>query len=461
MSSDALSLCKLVTVNSLSSLCPTGLKILYRDPPRGYRQLPASPSPTKSLLHQRRPRGIFHQKSVDEARPRTKYWSEGHANKIHSVAPDPIRPRSLSWKQESVSQQLRPNLSNPGTPCHSTPVYRTRSLNETKSYDSLMKEKELKKVKRKSSKSADNLSYTATHIEAHRSFSASQPYDYHHTKGTFANSFVPGQMRRLRKQTPNSDNRRSHGSDRETSEVEHDRTSGSISFTMSPIILKYEGEELEYHSQEHNFTITIPRGALKKKGTVEIQIGLAIHGPFRFPERSQNVSPILWLCSIPETKFRKPVQVSLPHCVTDAHLGALKRRKQEEGLLLHFATASLKSGPANKSRRQQFEFNPAEGEETFSVDGDMTGSLATKHLSPMCIVATASKVQHLQRQLALRASYCIIPVIPAAISGQCWSIHFCLTFNLHSCIEVRIHSTLYSQRSICTCTRVYLLRMCG
>lgn len=379
---------------------------------------------------------------MDEVRPRTKYWSEGHANKIHSVAPDPIRPRSLSWKQDDVSQ-ARPNLSNPSTPRHSTPVYRTRSLTETKSCEALLRDKELKRAKRKSSRSTDNLSHTATHVEARRSFSAAHSYDFHPGKSLVSNSsFLSSQVRKQKKQTSNSDSRRSK-CDREISDVELDRTSGSINFVMSPIILKYEGEELEYHSQEHCFSIMIPKGAIKKKTTVEIQIGLAMHGPFKFPERSQNVSPILWLCSIPETKFRKPLQVTLPHCVTDAHLGGLRRRKQEEGLMLHFAVASLKSGPANKSRRQQFEFQATEGEEMYSVDEKevMKGSLLTKHLSPLCIVATTSnKLEHLSRDLSLRASYCIVPVIPTVVSGQCWNIHFCLTFNLHSCIEVHTYT---------------------
>jgi hypothetical protein len=216
------------------------------------------------------------------------------------------------------------------------------------------------------------------------------------------------------------------------SDVDQDRASGSINFTMSPIVLKYDGEEFGYHSDEHNFTVTIPKGALKKKGTVEVQIGLAIHGPFTFPERSQNVSPILWLCSIPETKFRKPVQIELPHCIcTDAYPGSQKRRKADSGLTLRFASANLKSGSSNKSGKRNFEFNFTEGEEVLS---GMYGTLLTKHLSPMCVVASSGKISELPREIALHASYCIIPVLPVAVRGRTWNIHFCITYSLHCCI---------------------------
>lgn len=404
--------------------------------------MPGSSSSTRSLLQQRRPRGIFHQKITDEIKPRTRYWSEGHSNKIHSVAPDPIRSKSLSWKQEESRkrpQHLLDAVSK--SPARTTPVYRTRSFSEAQSLGVMIKDKELKKEKRKSSRSTDNLSHmSTTQGLAHHTSSIgaqSQHRDVFQLRRRVSIDPAAGvvdQRCASDKLLMSSENRKSIAD--EMSDFDQDCMSGSISFIMSPMILKYEGEDLDYHSKEHNFIIKIPKGALKKKGTIEVQIGLAIHGPFTFPERSQSVSPILWLCSIPDTKFRKPIEVTLPHCITDARPGSLNRRKPNDGLTLQFTSASLKSGTSSKSRKRQFEFNPADGEEVFSSNDEMCGLLHTKHLNPLCIVASSGKNTELSREIAIHASYCIIPVLPVAISGREWNIHFCITFNLHSCLQV-------------------------
>lgn len=416
-------------------VCDVGLKVLYRDPPRGYRPMSRSSPPTRSLLQQRRPRGIFHQKSIDEAKPRTRYWSEGHSNKIHSVAPDPVRSRSLTWRKDESHHHLLDAVTK--TPQHSTPVYRTRSLNDTQSFEIMTNDMTLRKVKQKSSRSTDNLSHmstTAGHAVAQRSVSLGERSPYHDAmffqrkKRVLTDPGVVGQRHTSNRVSTSLE----HGNN--ISDFDQDRSSGSINFIMSPIILKYEGEELDYHSTEHQFNITIPKGALKKKGTIEVQVGLALHGPFMFPERSQNVSPILWLCSIPDTKFRKPIMVTLPHCITGARPGPLKRIKPSDCVTLHFTSASLKSATSGRSRKRQFEFNATEGEEAFS---SKEGSLLTKHLSPLCIVATCGKTTEFPRQIALDASYCIVPVLPVTISGREWNIHFCVTFNLQSCIQVQ------------------------
>ena len=482
-------------VSSVAADAPPGLRVLYRDPPRGYRHHhPSSPSPSSSPSHlphhhnhhhhghhhhhhqqQRETQGIFRQKSTNfDTPPRTKYWSEGHSNKIHSVNLDPVRSKSLSWRQDDGNHA---NAAPPpaavttspshgrATPMHSTPVFRRRSLSETLSYDvastPVSREKEVKKVSRKSSRSTDNLSQMSTffsrHIPARRSFSVRgrgsqgeelQPFrERAYTDVWIGGGGGGGRKRSSSKFPPHLDVKRNGSISGRTPggvEQDHDRSSGSINFTLSPVILKYEGEELEYHSKEHNFSVRIPKGALKKRGTVEIQVGLAIHGPFTFAENSCNVSPILWLCAIPDTKFKKPIQVTLPHCIADVRPGSMKRRKLEDSLSLSFTSASLKSGssagtaPGKSCGKRKFEFNLAEGEEMISSSPDfgLCGSISTKQLSPLCIAASCGRVRDLSREVGLHAVYCIVPVVPATVCGREWNVHFCLTFNLPTCVQV-------------------------
>lgn len=436
--------------------------MLYRDPPCGYRHLHSpisSPSSSSSSLllhhhpHHRRPghQGIFHQKSASEMAPRTKYWSEGHTNKIHSVNLDPIRSKSLSWRQEEASRMTSPQRERSVTPTHTTPVFRRRSLSETRSYDVVVASSSSprRQVSRagsqKSSKSTENISQQVStffrHSPARRSFSARGRIQNGEIRERAYTDIILGGSRG-RRGSFSADKRRSVKTS--CSELDTDRTSGSISFILSPVILKYEGEELEYHSREHNFSIKIPKGAVKKPATVEIQVGLAIHGPFVFPENSRNASPILWLCSIPDTKFRKPIHITLPHCIAEARSGSLKRRKYDEGVCLQFASASLKPASSKSRGRREFEFSPADGEEEIHCgpEADMSGAIATKHLSPLCIVASCGKMNAVMQEMTLHAVYCIVPVIPITVTGRQWSIHFCITFDLPTCVQVYIYYRL-------------------
>ena len=428
-----------------------GLKILYRDPPRGYRRISSpSSSPSRSLSQQKRGghQGLFHQKSADTSalvQPRTRYWSEGHSNKIHAVSIDPVKSKSLSWRQDECVSSPTHVSERVTTPTHSTPVFRRRALSETRSHDVLLPG-ETRRSSKKSSRSEDNLMQMSTffrHSPARRSFSARTSET---RERAYTDVFIGGRKRshtKLLQGNADGGRGRRESIKRCTGDFDQDRSSGSINFSLSPTILHYTGEELEYSSEEHNFSISIPRAALKKRTPIEIQVGLAIHGPFTFPENSRNVSPILWLCSIPDTKFRKPIHVTLPHCIADARPGSLKRRRTEDGLSLQFASANLKSGTTATSKtcgKRQFEFNQADGEDfvvsSYQNSTKMICSFSTKHLSPLCVVASCGRVHELSREISLHAVYCVVPVVPRAISGREWNVHFCVTFSLPTCVQV-------------------------
>ncbi len=94
---------------------------------------------------------------------------------------------------------------------------------------------------------------------------------------------------------------------------------------LDPVVsIKCDSEGGEYRSEVHDFRLSVPKGAIKKRTTVEIHIGFALHGPFKFPGDLRPVSPIVWLCSTPEVKLRKPVEIMLPHYL-DTSVTALSK----------------------------------------------------------------------------------------------------------------------------------------
>ena len=419
----------------ICSLILAGLKILYRDPPRGFRNQTSSTN-SYSLSQRKCLQSIFH----DENMPSTRFWSERHSNKLHSVTPNPVRSKSLWWHQDESSSTTLPGpaqvaLAHPS-------AFRSRSLSDTQSSKVTMQEVALKSRKI-SSRSTDNL-FSIVRKSNGAPSSANDEVDLlgtpfiqpRHRLHTDPGISTRGKVSKNHGVSETGLNRK-RGNSASKNSLDEDRTSGSIYFIESPTTLVYNGDDLEYHSKEHNFTVKIPKGAVKKRGTTEIQIGLAMHGPFSFPERTQNVSPILWLCTIPDTKLRKPVQVTLSHCITTAHCNSsTKQKKADKPLRLQFASASLKSGYSSKARKRHFEFHPTEGEEVVWSE-EMHGSILIRHLSPICIVASSGRTTDLTREISLHSWYCVVPVVPKIISGTEWSIHFCITFHLQSCIQVR------------------------
>ena len=73
----------------------------------------------------------------------------------------------------------------------------------------------------------------------------------------------------------------------------------------------------EYTNVDHDITLRIPEGAVAEGEKVHFEVGVAMYGPFIFPENSQPISPILWLCLLEEdVELKKPFQVILPHYLT-------------------------------------------------------------------------------------------------------------------------------------------------
>ena len=73
----------------------------------------------------------------------------------------------------------------------------------------------------------------------------------------------------------------------------------------------------EYTNVDHDITLRIPKGAVAEGEKVHFEVGVAMYGPFIFPENTQPISPILWLClSEGNAELKKPFQIVLPHYLT-------------------------------------------------------------------------------------------------------------------------------------------------
>ena len=78
-------------------------------------------------------------------------------------------------------------------------------------------------------------------------------------------------------------------------------------------ILEVDSAGREYTNVDHDFTLRIPEGAVAEGEKVHLEVGVAMYGPFTFPDNTQPISPILWLCILEEDiELKKSFQVVLP-----------------------------------------------------------------------------------------------------------------------------------------------------
>ena len=176
-----------------------------------------------------------------------------------------------------------------------------------------------------------------------------------------------------------------------------------------------------YTVDSHDILVTIPKNAIPEGEVVHFEIAVTLHGPFTFASGKRPISPILWICTQEKVKFKKLIEVQLPHFLR----GLSDSEAQHYGVTFAKATHSKRA-----AKVQSFEFIPCHTKQHFFIEEDGSyGTLKIDHCCFMCIEAKHT------RELALRAGYCLSRV-EYRLSSSRYAIHFCATFMLQSCLGV-------------------------
>ena len=103
----------------------------------------------------------------------------------------------------------------------------------------------------------------------------------------------------------------------------------------------YNGKE--YAIDGHDIALRIPIGAVPKGERLHFEVGVAMYGPFNFPNHVRPVSPIFWLRFI-DKKVSLTVEIFLPHCF----IGLTRDTKHDQEV--SFVKADLKDINVNELR---------------------------------------------------------------------------------------------------------------
>lgn len=169
----------------------------------------------------------------------------------------------------------------------------------------------------------------------------------------------------------------------------------------------------------HDITVTIPPGAIPHEVTAHIELGLALYGPFKFPDNCQPVSPILWFCIQEDIELLLPLTFRLPHVIADLSQASIT-----------FAKSSHHTYQ-DSTKRDIFTFEPVyDGESDFKKEAGY-GYLSSKHSCFLCLNA-----ENITAEIALQKGYCL-HILTENKSPNSYRILLVFTYFLKTCFEVK------------------------
>ena len=159
-------------------------------------------------------------------------------------------------------------------------------------------------------------------------------------------------------------------------------------------------EGKSYVNKANDFSLEIPEGAIPERESITIDIGVALYGPYQYPEGLRPVSPVFWVCVRDNTNFQflKPVTVSIPHFLN------IDSEDDIKSLGLTFLKADHEM-----NLQHMYQFQPTDGDVQFE-EFKMDGVVRTTHFSYLCVV---SKVSH---DVISKAKFCLYAVIPRRVT---------------------------------------------
>ena len=169
-----------------------------------------------------------------------------------------------------------------------------------------------------------------------------------------------------------------------------------------------------------DFGLEIPEGAIPEGERLTNDVGVALFGPFQFPEGLRPVSPVFWVCvrDNPNFQFSKPVTVTIPHFLH------LENDEDIQSLGLTFLKADH-----NKNSDGLYEFQPTSGEMDFRTSAKH-GILQTTHFCSLCIAC-----EDIPEALE-KTKFCITAVLPnSPIRKRTYAYFFVTLKSLKTCLR--------------------------
>ena len=206
-------------------------------------------------------------------------------------------------------------------------------------------------------------------------------------------------------------------------------------------VIECDHKGCEYTIEDHDITIRIPEGAVPNGKTFHFEIGVAMYGPFDFPEGTRPISPILWVCIMEENaiKFHQPTkkfQFILPHFL----IGLTNER-------LSYHQVHVAKANHNEMNKMLYRFDVQEDQPLFAslTEYNSYVLIESNHCCFYCLQANQSP------KLAKDAGYYLVRIEDLTSPAE---FYFVATFFLKTCIWVRSQNNYYQLISIILCRSI-------
>ena len=173
----------------------------------------------------------------------------------------------------------------------------------------------------------------------------------------------------------------------------------------------------EYVDNSLGLHVEVPEGAVPEDCHLKLEVGMCLHGPFLLPSGTIRTSPILMLHPQENIRLRKPIEVTLPHIVSEATKKILDIRVMR----------------ADYKATDHYSFSDIECSINMYKKGTKNYAIfSLTHFSFFSLRAT------IDCQEALTYGYCICALCPSPSPLACspFSYFLALTFDMDPCIEV-------------------------
>jgi hypothetical protein len=204
--------------------------------------------------------------------------------------------------------------------------------------------------------------------------------------------------------------------------------SGDVEFVGSIQVIDCDRQGGEYNNKEHAIKVRISRESFNRDGTnresIELEIGVAIHGHFKFSDDWRPVSPILWLHTAEDFsyEFGKYIDVELPHFL---QLG----RKEETASMSKAQQLGWMFAYSNPDETHLEPIELVLGDARFCHFLQRSGKVRTKRGCYMCLCARQTVVRN-------HSTYCLVSVQKPVSQSSEQNIFLFVCYHLNTFLEV-------------------------
>ena len=198
----------------------------------------------------------------------------------------------------------------------------------------------------------------------------------------------------------------------------------NVPFIRGINVIEVTKDGLEYEDKSLGLRISIPNGAFPANCDVNLQIGMAMYGPFEFPSNTSPISPILMINPSVRFLLEKPMHIQLPHIIDEATTGDI------ETLGIKIMKAPVLFSHC------QYKFEDIKEDLKIELHKEEEKSYISFSISHFCFIAVL-KNQALREDI-FGTSCCVFPMCPsetAMASGE-FSYHLSVTYYIEPCITV-------------------------